>query len=180
MVWKIQKAFECAYGHRIYQQKLDAELSLNAPCKCRHLHGHEARIEVQLSGNTLDHSAMVTDFNNLNFMKKFLDSYVDHKFIIDYNDPLYLAMVGVEVEELVPAILPAKGMFIGQVALPHGERTPHDEYLASFTVVDFCPTSENLSRWIFQYAQAMLGKLAVVESVTWHESPKSQATYHRS
>ena len=179
MSWKIQKAFEFCYGHRVWGQKLDPQLSRNAPCKCRHLHGHEARVELQLSGARLDDTAMVTDFNNLNFLKHFLDTYVDHKFIIDCNDPLYLAMVGVEVKDLSLIPMPTKDLFAAKV-LPSGDPSPTAEYLNSFIVVDFCPTSENLSKWIFSYAQAVLEGTAVVESVTWHESPKSQATYYRS
>ena len=175
-MWKITKDFEFCYGHRCHQQQLDADLSLNAPCKCRHLHGHEAKVAVTLVGTGLDHSSMVTDFNNLNFIKKFLDSYFDHKFIIDKHDPLYMAMVGVAVEDLIPAKLPGK-LFLGTVPI-EGGTSAHNEYLSSFTVVDFCPTSENLSRFMAEYVKGMLGNIARVESVTWHESPKSKATYY--
>lgn len=87
-MWEIAKSFSFCYGHRVWSQKLDPELSVNGSCKCRHYHGHEARVEVGLRASCLA-NGMVTDFKNLTWLKEFLDTYLDHKFIVDTNDPLY-------------------------------------------------------------------------------------------
>ena len=86
--WDIAKSFELDYGHRVWHQKLDEELSCGHSCVCRHLHGHRATIIVHLEGDVLDAQDMVTDFHNIGWFKKFLDSVMDHKMVLDIKDPL--------------------------------------------------------------------------------------------
>ena len=87
MTWKISKAFEFCYGHRVWSQELNPDYSLDPCLKCRHLHGHQGRIEVFLESSELNRGGMVTDFKHLNWFKQFLDDVLDHKFIIDIHDP---------------------------------------------------------------------------------------------
>ncbi len=88
MKWEIAKQFDFCYGHRVWSQTLDVEFSMDSCLACRHLHGHQGRLMVYLSSDKLE-NGMVTDFHHLNWFKHFLDSTLDHKFIIDINDPLF-------------------------------------------------------------------------------------------
>lgn len=183
-MWKISKQFNFAYGHRVWVQKLESEFALERKCVCRHLHGHEAEVHVHLEGDELDPQGMVTDFLHLSWLKKFFDETVDHKFIIDRNDPLYKSMINshmnphvslVEVE--VPGTDYVAGSVIDQGHLARPD-TPEFEYLESFFVVDFIPTSENLSKWVYDLTTPKMAKLGVkVAEVEWWETPKSCSRY---
>lgn len=47
---------------------------------------------INLEATKLDNQGMVTDFGNLSWFKTWLKNYVDHKFILDINDPLFESM----------------------------------------------------------------------------------------
>ena len=187
MSWKISKQFNFAYGHRVHVQKLEKEFALDRKCVCRHLHGHEAEVHVHLVGDELDKQGMVTDFLHLSWLKKFFDEAVDHKFIVDKNDPLYRSMVVDFVKEactcadLVDVIVPGTDHVAGQVITPCkglAKDDPRYEYIESFFVVDFIPTSENLSKWVYDLATPKMAKLGVkVAEVEWWETPKSCSRY---
>jgi 6-pyruvoyltetrahydropterin/6-carboxytetrahydropterin synthase len=87
MIWQISKEFDFCYGHRVWSQQLEPEFSLTGCLACRHLHGHQGKVIVYLQSTELK-DGMVTDFHHLNWFKQFLDTTLDHKFIIDINDPL--------------------------------------------------------------------------------------------
>ena len=91
-MWEISKEFDFCYGHRVWSQSLNVEFSLDSCLMCRHLHGHQGKVIVYLKSDTLK-SGMVTDFKHLNWFKKFLDDVIDHKFIIDINDPLFATLL---------------------------------------------------------------------------------------
>ena len=59
--WEITKSFSGCYGHRVWNQELNSEFSIDNNLVCRHLHGHEALINVTLEGDSLE-KGMVTDF----------------------------------------------------------------------------------------------------------------------
>jgi 6-pyruvoyltetrahydropterin/6-carboxytetrahydropterin synthase len=156
-MWEISKEFNFEYGHRVWDQCLNEEFAGTRQTKCRFLHGHSCKVVVHLRADELK-DGMITDFHHLNFLKKFLDENLDHKFIIDKNDPLFEQITGLFSE-------PEAG-------------TPQEEYSKSFYVVDFVPTSENLSQFIFLYAQEKLQALGVqVLRVDWHETAKSKASF---
>ncbi len=184
MTWKISKQFNFAYGHRVWVQKLESEFALDRKCVCRHLHGHEAEVHVHLEGDELDPQGMVTDFLHLSWLKKFFDQTVDHKFIIDINDPLYQNLVNrycvgntTMAAVKVPGTDHVAGWIIDQG--PHADpSTPEFEYLESFFIVDFIPTSENLSKWVYELTTPKMAKLGVkVGEVEWWETPKSCSRY---
>ena len=186
MSWKISKQFNFAYGHRVWVQKLESEFALERKCVCRHLHGHEAEVHVHLEGDELDPQGMVTDFLHLSWLKKFFDETVDHKFIIDKNDPLYRKLVGENMRSpsglrLVPVEVPGTDYVAGHVvdSGPHMDPSSPDwEYLESFFIVDFIPTSENLSKWVYDLTTPKMAKLGVkVGEVEWWETPKSCSRY---
>ena len=52
------------------------------------------------------------------------------------------------------------------------------EYFESFFIVDFIPTSENLSKWVYDLATPKMAILDVeVGEVEWWETPKSCSRY---
>lgn len=179
MTWKISKQFNFAYGHRVWVQKLESEFALERKCVCRHLHGHEAEVHVHLEGDELDPQGMVTDFLHLSWLKKFFDETVDHKFIIDRNDPLYEMMIGNEAGQ-VPVFVPDTNHIAGYVLNLDGVNTSEHkfEYFESFFIVDFIPTSENLSKWVYDLATPKMARIGVkVGEVEWWETPKSCSRY---
>lgn len=169
----INKSFDFCYGHRVWNQVL----SKNQQCKCRRLHSHESCVEIELKSNELIRG-MVLDFNELKPVKEFIDSVIDHKFLMDISDPLLnewllsnnLSMenLSYDVNDYWTVYLPSNVLFMRHQV----------EWLESLVVVDFVPTSENLSEWLCQRVLKML-KLpeGVFCQITWHESAKSCAIY---
>jgi 6-pyruvoyltetrahydropterin/6-carboxytetrahydropterin synthase len=176
--WKISKQFDFCYGHRVHNQTLNADYSIDNRCVCRHLHGHQGKVLVYLTADTLDRG-MVTDFKHLNWFKKFLDDVLDHKFIIDRNDPMFryiiphpptLELGWKRFEEGYEIVDPNFMKFIESESLI--------EVLEGFVVVDFVPTSENLSKWLFEIVQKKMRQIGIeTESVQFFETPKSQSIY---
>ena len=85
MAHVIDKTFEFAYGHRVWTQQLNGEYAADLKCACRHLHGHEGKMQVYLKSPSgqLDPTGMVTDFRHLEWLKKWINTYIDHQFVID-------------------------------------------------------------------------------------------------
>lgn len=184
-MWNISKEFDFCYGHRVWSQTLNKEYSIDNLCVCRHLHGHQGKVIVTLEGKDLI-KGMVTDFKHLNWFKKFLDENLDHKFIVDKNDPLYNIIIPYpctvgavstfsewplkEFKEGFRIINPdSYKMLIKDIYI---------ELLEGFVIVDFVPTSENLSNWLFNIVKEKMDKIEVVtKSVQFYETPKSQSTY---
>lgn len=179
MAWIIDKTFEFCYGHRVWTQKLNGEYAADLKCACRHLHGHEGKMQVHLSSDVLDPTGMVTDFRHLEWLKKWINEYIDHQFIIDKHDPLYNQIIG--ERGLVPVLVPntdhVAGYHLDLAGLE--ENTPEYEYYEGFMVVDFVPTSENLSEWMAKLVDAKMKRLGVsVSSIEWWETPKSRSVYY--
>jgi len=193
--WVIAKEFAGDYGHRVWSQQLDGELSCDNKCVCRHLHGHRATIIVHLEGDELV-DGMVTDFHHLNWFKKFLDEVLDHKMILDIHDPLlstilpdYFMKEGAVLSDLLGDTI-AKEKFVDSITNLHtdGYRTLKDwdefklshlrEHYEGIVLVPFVPTSENLARWLHEVVQNKMKKLDVtVQRIQFYETPKSQSNY---
>ena len=177
--WIISKSFDFCYGHRVWSQKLNSEYSIDARCVCRHLHGHQGKIIISLEGETLERG-MVTDFKHLNWFKKFLDDVLDHKFIIDKNDPMFALIVPHLDKEALPWVRNEEMGY--EIINPLYYKTITEQSLIDiyegFVVVDFVPTSENLSEWLFKIAQEKMGKINIkVNSLQFYETPKSASMY---
>lgn len=202
--WSIHKDLEFCYGHRTYTQRLNGEFSSDLRQACRHYHGHEGRVTVYLEGDTLDQTGMVTDFRHLEWAKKFINEHIDHQFIMDINDPLFNQFVLTPYNELikqaghtapwtdkyefyehgtVALVVPNTEYVVGykpDVSMFDAEQlaSPEFEAVEGFTIVDFVPTSENLSKWMAELIQAKMSRLNVkVSRVDWWETPKSCSTY---
>jgi 6-pyruvoyltetrahydropterin/6-carboxytetrahydropterin synthase len=78
-MYLVTKRIEFCYGHRL----LDYE------GVCKHPHGHNAVVEVDVSTATLDNRNMVADFSDIKrIVKGWIDRELDHKMILRRDDPL--------------------------------------------------------------------------------------------
>ena len=172
-----------SYGHRVWTQKLNGEYAADLKCACRHLHGHEGKLQVYLTNaedsSKLDVTGMVTDFRHTEWLKKWINTYIDHQFVIDRNDPLYDKIVG--DRQLIPVYVPETNHIAGyHIYLGDLEpNTPEYEYFEGFMIVDFVPTSENLSSWMAKLVDVKMAGLGVkVHHIDWWETPKSRSVYY--
>jgi 6-pyruvoyltetrahydropterin/6-carboxytetrahydropterin synthase len=77
-MYRVTKSIDFCYGHRL----------LNYEGKCRFLHGHNGRVEIELEGEALDDRGMLTDFGDIKrVMKKWIDENLDHRMILCEKDP---------------------------------------------------------------------------------------------
>jgi 6-pyruvoyltetrahydropterin/6-carboxytetrahydropterin synthase len=186
-MWKIDKTFEFCYGHRVWTQTLDGRFSSDLQCVCRHLHGHEAKVQVFLEGTQLNESSMVTDFRHLEWLKAWLNKHVDHQFIIHKNDPLFPILFPENQVRLKPLLLGYETLTGTPLTKKAGDTLEMlDEFpnhlvemFEGVLVVDFVPTSESLSKWLFGLVEAKMTPLfnVRVAQVDWWETPKSRSSY---
>ena len=190
--WTIDKSFSFCYGHRVHNQRLDTNFteSGDACLACRHLHGHEGLVKVFLSGdsNNVASTGMITDFKHLGWFKNFLDDTLDHKFIMDIRDPLFLnefpICVGIG-RNLDSVHLMPEGYWIPDLTdveteslkkgLTGAEADAIYEKYEGAIFVDFVPTSENLAGWLLTVVQNKMKDLEGVKvlAVEYWETPKS-------
>lgn len=181
----IVKEFEFDYAHRVFVQDVDPELSLTNCNKCRFPHGHRGRVLIHLAAETLDEKGMVFDFVNLNFIKKFIDDVLDHKCILSYQDPSLpifyplLKNINDETDINFDQLLDShqEGYLLIKPELFQDLSTTEQEIYGGLVFVDFIPTSENLSKWLFDIVQKRLEGYATVSRVQFFETPKSQSNY---
>ncbi len=192
-MWEISKEFACCYGHRVYNQLLNTDYCGNDnKAKCRHIHGHEGLVRVHLSGTELTDRGMITDFKHLGWFKDFIDNSIDHKFIIDKNDPMFTALVAdpytvssgqpditydsvTVVDSTLSELVVGKTLRLNNIPLG----TPVYEVLEGYFIVNFVPTSENLAKWLFDIISFKMKPLEIkVSCVEFHETPKSCARYY--
>jgi 6-pyruvoyltetrahydropterin/6-carboxytetrahydropterin synthase len=77
--YSITKIIDFCYGHRL----------LNYQGKCKHLHGHNGRVEIELRSDALDRRGMVVDFDEIKTsIKSWIDAELDHKMILCKDDPV--------------------------------------------------------------------------------------------
>ena len=178
-MYQIDKQFDFCYGHRVWTQQLNTKFSIENTCKCRFNHGHFGVLKVGLSSPKLVNS-MVTDFKHLNFFKQILDKDFDHKFISDINDPLFKDCYS-QVENCKEAIVDKVFYKIMDPnKLPKDLKPEIKEKLEGLVMVDFVPTSENLSKMFFQIIEYHIKELNVnVEFVDFWETPRSHCRYTR-
>lgn len=168
-MYSITKQFDFCYGHRIWNQ----QLSNNAECKCRRFHGHSGQVDITLSGDSLT-QGMLLDFNELKPIKEFINTVIDHRFLLDINDPildLWLKNQGMSWDDLGYMV---DDYWVVDSSTIHS--TLELEWFDSLVIIDFVPTSEHLAQWLFKTTQHHV-KLAhgLLCDVTWHESTKSKA-----
>ena len=78
-MYVVTKRIDFCYGHRL--------LDYNGICK--HPHGHNAVVEVDVRTDALDQRNMVADFADIKLLVKgWIDRELDHKMILRQDDPL--------------------------------------------------------------------------------------------
>ena len=197
-IFEIDKQFDFCYGHRVYNQELDPELSVDGLCKCRHLHGHNGRMHIGLKAENLERG-MVTDFKNLECIKVLVDDVLDHKFIAGFEDPLFDELFNNSKENIqwdeydLGHVHPAHIDVVCDTAYSNVfestnsvlaaeayERALRDK-LEGLVVVKFVPTSENLCKMFADIAGKRLAKIfgdrVSVSFVDFWETPKSHCRY---
>ena len=194
--WVIDKSFDYCYGHRVWSQTLDPKYSLDSCLACRHLHGHQGKVKLFLGANKLKHG-MVTDFKHTNIFKKWLDDTLDHKFIIDMNDPLFedlagdlclseknkrtfddlMVTVNTEYNFAIPDLEQLMALNVWDELRDDQKQAIFEKY-EGIIIVDFIPTSENICKFIYEVANKMLNELGIdVVAVEYWETPKSHCRY---
>src|SRR5580704_2064031 len=78
-MFQVSKEIHFCYGHRL----------LNYDGKCRYFHGHNGKVEVELSGEVLDIRGMVRDFTEIKqILQTWIDQTLDHRMLLHKDDPL--------------------------------------------------------------------------------------------
>lgn len=183
----ISKSFEFDYAHRVWTQQLNKERSLNSECICKHIHGHRGKFTIHFTRDNLK-NGMVTDFKNLEFIKKIIDDYLDHKFIIDLNDPLFKTFIYIGDSSFAGVRPLFRNLVykVDDIEVKLGQRIFFDyvdkypihvkEYYDSFVIVNFVPTSENLCQWFYESISPFFIDCEV-SKVEFSETPKTMASY---
>ena len=195
--WVIDKQFDFCFGHRVWSQELNTKYSLDGCLACRHLHGHQGKVKLFLGANDLN-KGMVTDFKHTNIFKKWLDDVMDHKFVIDINDPLFSNLAGNILltpdeslswyENLMVNYNSEYGYarpdldhvtdILSKLNISDARKQAIYEKYEGLIVVNFIPTSERLCQWWYEVANKMLNGLGIdVVAVEYWETPKSHCRY---
>ena len=75
----IVKRLNFCYGHRL----------MDYDGKCRHPHGHNGVLELELTSDKLDARGMVIDFGEVKArVVRFVDELLDHRMLLRHDDPL--------------------------------------------------------------------------------------------
>jgi len=194
MTYVIDKQFDFCYGHRVHNQRLDTNFTENGNncLACRHMHGHQGTVKIFLeatNNNTnIKENGMVVDFKMLGWFKNFLDDTLDHKFIMDVEDPLFASEFPM-CEDLEYVYKMDEGFYVPNLneikrrleELEDGGLIKNNESIAIFekyegaVFVDFVPTSENLTAWILEIVINKMKPLSgvKVKAVEYWETPKS-------
>jgi 6-pyruvoyltetrahydropterin/6-carboxytetrahydropterin synthase len=78
-MYSVTRLIHFCYGHRL----LDYE------GKCRHPHGHNGVLEIEIDSAALDKLGMVVDFGEIKKrVQTWVDAELDHNFLLNEKDPL--------------------------------------------------------------------------------------------
>ena len=96
-MYSVTKEIRFCYAHRL----MDHE----GPC--RHLHGHNGRLQVVLASQSLDDQGMVYEFGDLKaVIQTWVDEQLDHQTLLREDDPLVPCLKELEQPVHVMAINP--------------------------------------------------------------------------
>ncbi|HNX68071.1 MAG TPA: 6-carboxytetrahydropterin synthase [Candidatus Omnitrophota bacterium] len=78
-MFKVAKTIYFNYGHRL----------MGGHDKCSRLHGHSARVEIEMSSPKLDRQGMVVNFFDIRkTIGDWIEKNLDHRMILSETDPL--------------------------------------------------------------------------------------------
>ncbi len=78
-MYSVTKRIDFCYGHRL----------LDYDGICKHPHGHNAVVEIEVRTDHLDGRNMVCDFSDIKrIVKGWIDRELDHKMVLRHDDPL--------------------------------------------------------------------------------------------
>ena len=78
-MYQVTKLIHFCYGHRLRSYE----------GKCKHLHGHNAQVEIELTSSRLDKKGMVRDFEDIKkTIQRWIDDTLDHTMLLRKDDPL--------------------------------------------------------------------------------------------
>ena len=78
-MYQVTKIIHFCYGHRL----------LNYRGKCRYLHGHNGKVEIELTSEALDRRGMVRDFEDIKrTIQHWIDTTLDHTMLLRKDDPI--------------------------------------------------------------------------------------------
>ena len=148
MTTRVRRWVETDTGHRVPNHK----------SKCRHMHGHRYRWEVELEGEVViergtSDEGMLMDFSDISrILDEYIHDVVDHAFVVyegDEDARDALSMMGDEHRTLI---------------------------------VPFVPTAENLAKWAFEqvepHIQTSYGNSLKIRAFHVRETPKSWASWN--
>ena len=82
-MYSVTKRIDFCYGHRL----------LDYDGVCKHPHGHNASVEIEVRTGQLDHRNMVCDFSDIKrIVKGWIDKEFDHKMLLRHDDPLVTSL----------------------------------------------------------------------------------------
>ena len=82
-MFQVTRVIHFCYGHRLLQYE----------GKCRHLHGHNGQVEIELTKPSLDARGMVVDFDEIKrTIQTWIDATLDHKMLLRKEDPAVPAL----------------------------------------------------------------------------------------
>jgi 6-pyruvoyltetrahydropterin/6-carboxytetrahydropterin synthase len=173
----IMKSYKFCYAHRVWNQVL----STGVLCKCRYCHGHSGKIDLVLTGDVKN--GMIIDFNELRFIKEFIDTVIDHHFLCDLYDPLvshYFKLLKSNV-----MCFEDQGLYkIVNRNFIKDLDTELQEFGESFVFINGVPTAENLATWVSTVITELMSKNTVCQernvqlvSLKWWESDTSYAEW---
>ncbi len=181
MSWEISKEFEFDFGHRVWSQNLDSDLSCGSDNKCRHLHGHRGKVIIYLQSLELE-NGYVEDFTHLAWFKKYVDDLFDHKMLLDKSDPqLGFILPGTSNGQWTHLMVPSEldeniAIYGVHQNIPQAEQ----DVIDSFVLTPFVVTAENLAKYFYDVVSARMNNdRMMVSKVVFYETPKSQATYEK-
>jgi 6-pyruvoyltetrahydropterin/6-carboxytetrahydropterin synthase len=121
-MFRVVRLIQFCYGHRL----------MDYTGKCRHPHGHNGRVEVEMTAKKLDRRGMVMDFGEIKtHLQAWIDENLDHRMILrkddrlvkifkDLGEPFYLLSDNPTAENIAREIFRAgrsKGLPIIRVTL---------------------------------------------------------------
>lgn len=85
-MYTVTRELSFSYGHRLLQHE----------GKCGRIHGHNGRLRVTLASEKLDPAGMVVDFFDIKkALSGWIDGTLDHRLILQHEDPAVAALQGI-------------------------------------------------------------------------------------